>query len=227
MFEEYPMREIFVLNPNGSARVTASIVKCIQPLRAASRHKITCGYIPNAPEGIESDAHVEQVVPMVLDHARHCSSDAIVVACFSDPGVVAARNFASVPVIGIAEAAYYAALQLGRRFGVISLGPTSVSRHARHIEKLKIERRLAGDRPVNMGVAEANSDGGITQAVIETGKALRDRDGADVVILGCAGMGKQRGRLQAVLGLPVIDPVQAAVAAAAAQLDMGYFGEGR
>ncbi len=220
------MREIFVLNPNGSSRVTASIDSCIEPLRAVTRHRITCGYIPTAPEGIESDAHVAEVVPMVLDHTRRCSADAIIVACFSDPGVEAARTLVTVPVIGIAEAAYYAALQLGRRFGVISLGPTSVSRHARHLEKLKIARRLAGDRPVNMGVSEASSDGGITQAVIETGMALRDRDGADVVILGCAGMGKQRDRLQAVLGLPVVDPVQAAVATAVTQLDMGYFGEG-
>ncbi|MDE0530647.1 MAG: aspartate/glutamate racemase family protein [Albidovulum sp.] len=220
------MREIFVLNPNGSARVTASIDRCVQPLRAAARYKITCGYIPTAPEGIESDDHVEEVMPMVLDRARDCSADAIVVACFSDPGVEAARTLVAVPVIGIAEAAYYAALQLGRRFGVISLGPASVSRHARHIEKLEIAPRLAGDRPVNMSVSEANSDGGITQAVIEAGMELRDRDGADVVILGCAGMGKQRDRLQAVLGLPVVDPVQAAVATAASHLDLGYFGEG-
>ena len=220
------MREIFVLNPNGSAGVTASIDSCIEPLRAVSRHRITCGYIPTAPEGIESDAHVAEVVPMVLEHTRRSSADAIIVACFSDPGVEAARSLVTVPVIGIAEAAYYAALQLGRRFGVISLGPTSVSRHARHLEKLEIARRLAGDRPVNMGVSEASSGGGITRAVTEAGMALRDRDGADVVILGCAGMGKQRDRLQAVLGLPVVDPVQAAVATAVAQLDIGYFGEG-
>ncbi len=220
------MREIFVLNPNGSARVTASIDRCVHPLRAVTRHRITCGYIPTAPVGIESDAHVEEVVPMVLDHVQHCSADAVVVACFSDPGVEAARNLVSVPVIGIAEAAYYAALLLGRRFGVISLSPTSISRHARHIEKLEIVRRLAGDRPVNMSVSEASTEGGITRAVIETGTVLRDRDGADVVILGCAGMGMQRGRLQTVLGVPVVDPVQAAVATAAAQLDMGYFGEG-
>ena len=163
---------------------------------------------------------------MVLEQIRSCGADAIVVACFSDPGVEAARTLVTVPVVGIAEAAYYAALQLGRRFGVISLGPTSVTRHARHLEKLRIARRLAGDRPVNMGVAEASSDGGIKQAVIETGMALRDRDGADVVILGCAGMGRQRNRLQATLGLPVVDPVQAAVVTAVTQLDIGYFGEG-
>ncbi len=220
------MREIFVLNPNGSARVTASVESCIEPLRAVTRHRIKCGYIPAAPEGIETDAHVAEVAPMVLEHIQSCGADVIVVACFSDPGVEAARTLVAVPVIGIAEAAYYAALQLGRQFGVISLGPSSVSRHARHLEKLGIARRLAGDRPVNMGVSEASSDGGITQAVIESGMALRDRDGADVVILGCAGMGKQRDRLQAVLGLPVIDPVQAAVATAVTQLDIGYFGEG-
>ena len=78
-----------------------------------------------------------------------------------------------------------------------------------------------------MGVSEANSGERVEQAVVAAGTALRDCDGADAVILGCAGMGEQRGRLQVVLGLPVIDPVQAAVASAMAHLDLAYFRVGR
>ena len=220
------MRETFVLNPNGSARATASIESCIEPPCAVTRRRITCGCIPVPPKGIESDTRVAEAAPMVLEHSRHCSADAIFASCFSDPGVEAARILVAVPAIRNAEAADYAALRLGRRFRAISRGPASVSRHARHLGKLKTARRFADDRQVNKGVSEASSGGGIAHTVIGPGMALRGRDGADAAILGCAGMGKRRDRLQAVLGLPADDPVQAAAATAAAQLDIGYFREG-
>jgi Asp/Glu/hydantoin racemase len=60
--------------------------------------------------------------------------------------------------------------------------------------------------------------------VAHTADVLKARDGAGVVILGCAGMGAQRPALQAELGIPVIDPVQAAVAAAITALDLKYKG---
>ena len=47
-------------------------------------------------------------------------------------------------------------------------------------------------------------------------------DGAECLILGCAGLGARRAGLQATLGLPVIDPVQAGVAAAISILDLDY-----
>jgi Asp/Glu/hydantoin racemase len=51
---------------------------------------------------------------------------------------------------------------------------------------------------------------------------LRDEDGADVIILGCAGLGSYRHAMQESLGVPVIDPVQAGVALACTNLDLAY-----
>ncbi|HKD57676.1 MAG TPA: aspartate/glutamate racemase family protein, partial [Hyphomicrobiaceae bacterium] len=45
-------------------------------------------------------------------------------------------------------------------------------------------------------------------------KELRDKDAADVIVMGCAGMARHRQPLEAALGIPVIDPTQAAVAMA-------------
>ena len=47
--------------------------------------------------------------------------------------------------------------------------------------------------------------------MMATGRALRDEDEADVLVLGCAGMARYRERLEDALGIPVVDPVQAAV----------------
>ena len=214
------MTRIDVLNPNSSTAVTALMAEGLERVIGAG-HSLRCLELPDAPIGIETDAHVAAVAPMVADHASRTEAGALVVACFSDPGVAAARAAARVPVVGIAEAAYLLALQLGERFGVVSLGPSSVARHAAQIGRLGLSGRLAGDRAVGMTVAEGHAPGALSR-IGAVAAALRDEDGADVVILGCAGLGRSRGPLEERLGVPVIDPVQAGVAAAAMLLDLGY-----
>ena len=217
------MSEILVLNPNSSAAMTEAVCNGLAPLKAATAHRIACDRIEASLEGIESDADVAFVAPLVAERAARTGADALVVACFSDPGIEEARAAAGcIPVIGIAEAAYYAALQLAPRFGVVSLAMPSVVRHAAHIDRLGLTARLAGDREVAMGVAEASNPERAIKAVVAAGRRLRDIDGAGAIILGCAGMGVHRARLQKELGLPVIDPVQAAVAAAITALDLSY-----
>lgn len=214
--------KILVLNPNSSEEVTATIAESIRPLRERTGHDIVCDRIPEAPIGIETNADVAFVAPRVVDIVGKGDADAYVIACFSDPGVEDARKGTGKPVIGIAEAAYYAALQQAPRFGVVSLGPASIARHAAHIDRLGLAARLAGDRALSMSVAEAGDPHAARAAVERVAGTLRDDDGAGVVILGCAGMGGHRPALQAALGITVIDPVQAAVAAAITALDLDY-----
>jgi Asp/Glu/hydantoin racemase len=74
--------------------------------------------------------------------------------------------------------------------------------------------RLAGERPLNMTVAETASGGRTLDRMIEVGSRLRDVDRANVIVMGCAGMARHRAPLEAALGITVIDPTQAAVAMA-------------
>ena len=74
--------------------------------------------------------------------------------------------------------------------------------------------RLAGERPLEMSVAETATGDGTLTRMIEVGRALKDQDGADVIVMGCAGMARHRRPLEDALGIPVIDPTQAAVAMA-------------
>ncbi|QBY00080.1 hydantoin racemase [Rhodophyticola sp. CCM32] len=217
-------RQVVVLNPNSSTDVTASMDACLAHQRTLTAHHITCHTLAGAPIGIETDADVNQVGPMVEGFVRATPADAYVIACFSDPGVAGLRRAGMPLVFGIAEAAYVGALLHGDRFGVISLGASSVARHRRMIEGFGLLSRLAGDRAVDMSVAEANDFDAAHAAIARTGAALIE-DGAQVLILGCAGMGNQRAALQADLGCVVLDPVQAAVSAAVTALDMGYGAE--
>jgi allantoin racemase len=217
--------DILVINPNSSAAVTRSMEACLEPFFGQC-HSIRCIELSKSPPGIETDAHVAEVIPHLVEAVRDATADAIVVSCFSDPGIDVVRAAGHVPVTGIAEAAYLAALGLGNRFGIVSLGPSSVTRHLRYLEKLKLDARLAGDRSIDMTIVELVATD-VVERVSSIARQLRDKDGADVIILGCAGLGSYRGALQDSLGLPVIDPVQAGVALACTHADLRYIGRAR
>lgn len=213
--------QILVINPNSSVSVTQSMEACLVPVRALTKHRIDCVELPKSPPGIETDDHVAEVIPNIIEAVGASSADAFVLACFSDPGIAQVRKLVDRPVFGIAESAYLAALGLGDRFGIISLGQSSIDRHLRYLKALKIDGRLAGDRSIDKTVVELMATD-VVETVSKTARLLRDEDGAEVVILGCAGLGSYREALQDSLGLPVIDPVQAGVALACTNLDLAY-----
>jgi Asp/Glu/hydantoin racemase len=213
--------EILVINPNSSVSVTQSMDACLDAVRLLSGHNVRCSALEKGPPGIETDAHIMAVIPHLLERIAGTPADAYVIGCFSDPGLEEARAATSKPVVGIGEAAYLAALGLGRRFGVVSILATSVPRHVCYISRLGLSDRLAGDRPIGLGVSELKSEAVMGQ-LVRVGKALRDDDGADVLILGCAGLGSHRHALEEELGLPVVDPVQAGAAQACVTATLRY-----
>jgi allantoin racemase len=81
----------------------------------------------------------------------------------------------------------------------------------RYLRQMALIDRLAGERPLNMSVAETASGDNTLARMVEVGRRLRDEDGAEAVVMGCAGMARHRRPLEEALGIPVIDPTQAAV----------------
>ncbi len=209
-------RPIVVLNPNSSQAVTRAMDAALSPLKLGGVPPIECVTLETGPAAIESDEDVETVAPLVRKFVsdKADSADAIVIACFSDPGLAAAREVARVPVFGMAEAGYLMALTRGARFGVISILSSAIPRHRRYIRALGIESRLAGDLPLGLGVAALSQTALVTEKLAAVGEALTRQHGAEVLILGCAGLAGYRAELERVVNVPVIDPVQAAVTAA-------------
>jgi allantoin racemase len=203
---------IVVINPNSTAAVTAAIDRALRPWRVASGPAIECVTLPEGPPGIETQAHVEQVVPPIcrLVRAREDAA-AFVIACFSDPGLHAAREATARPVFGIAECGLLTALILGERFGILAILESSLPRHLRYLRQLGLHARFAGELPLGLGVVELADETRTFQRMVEVGRRLRDERGADVLVLGCAGMAQYRRALADALGMAVVDPTQAAV----------------
>jgi Asp/Glu/hydantoin racemase len=215
---------IRVVNPNSNQRVTDNIDAALEPLRFEHGPEIVCSTLADGPFGIETQADVESVVmPLQRLVEADNASDAFVIACYSDPGLHVCREATPRPVFGIAECGVLTALARGGRFGVIAIGRGSMPRHQRYLQQMALMERLAGERPLEMSVAETASGKNTLQRMVEVGRALKDEDGAEAIVMGCAGMARHRAPLQQALGIPVIDPTQAAVAMAllAVQVEAG------
>ncbi len=209
---------ILVINPNSNPQVTAAIAAGLEPLRRAAGPAIDCLTLEEGPFGIESQADVDRAGALLTRLVTQgVDADALVIACFSDPSIAACRRATTVPVFGIQESAVLTALARGQRYGIIALAAASIRRHRDYLDRLGLLARCAGERAADLSVAETTG-GAVFDLLATVGRDLRDRDGADVVILGCAGMAGHRAALETKLGIPVIDPSQAAVAMALGQV---------
>jgi len=217
---------ILVINPNSTEVVTRGIDEALQPLRLEGGPAIDCVTLKEGPPGIESQQQVDGVVAPLLNlvSLKEKQYAAFVIACYSDPGLHSLREATKKPVLGIAECGILTALTLGQKFGVIAILKQSIPRHLRYVGALGVRDRLAAELPVNLPVVELSNQEKTFGRMVAVGKALRDQHAADVVIMGCAGMARYRKPLQDEIGIPVVEPTQAAVAMAIGRVRLNWAG---
>lgn len=207
---------VIVVNPNRTERISAQVDDAVRDLAEGLGIEVEVITSPGGPPAIESDADVAASVGPMIEIASGHKADAYVVACFSDPGIGEMRAKLDAPVFGIAESAVLAAMSRGRSVGVISAVEEAIPRHDRYWDRIGVARRVVADVATGRGVLDLESEEAY-EDVLDAGKQLAD-SGADVLVLGCTGMTHLRARLQDDLGLPVVEPCQAAVTFAAAAL---------
>ena len=209
------MARILVINPNASVAVTQAIDAAIAPLRLPGGPAITVAGLAAGPPGIVTQVDADGVVMPLVEWVARDDADAFVLACFSDPGLHAAREAAGGrPVLGIAECGITRAMMLGERFGIIALSPASVRRQRRMVRQMGVDNRYADSWPVALGAAETAAAAAARDRLVEAGQALVRHCRADVLVLGCAGMASHRAAIARACGVPVVEPVQAAVGVA-------------
>lgn len=206
---------ILVINPNSNPAVTAGLDEAMGPFRLTGGPAIQCLTVPDGPFGVESQADSDAAVPPLLAMIRaRPDASAVVIACYSDPGIDAAREATTAPVFGMQESGFLTAMARGDRIGVIAVAEASVLRHRKYLRRMGVLDRMVAERPLNMSVADTASGAGTYARLLEVSSALVALDSADVIVLGCAGLSTHRARLEAEIDRPVIDPTQAAVAMA-------------
>lgn len=215
---------INVINPNMTATMTDLIAAAAQASAGPGTRIVgrTAQFGAASIEGHydEAIAAVGMLREIAAGDTDGC--DAHVIACFGDPGLLAARELSAAPVLGIAEAAMHAASFLATRFSIVTtLSRTKVI--AEHlVRNYGMEHHCSKVRAVDVAVLDLDKPEANVRGILlaECQAALRD-DGAGAIVLGCAGMADLAHDLSTELGVPVIDGVAAAVRFAEALVGLG------
>ena len=205
---------ILVVNPNTTASMTARIGAAARAAAAAGTEIIAVNPA-SGPVSIEGYFDEAFSVPGMLEEIMRgeaAGADAHVIACFDDTGLEAARCCAAGPVIGIGEAAFHLASLVAHRFSVVTTLSRSIAAIETNLMKYGLERRCARVRACEVPVLELDNPASNAREKLSAEiRSAKERDNAEAIVLGCAGMADLAASLAQEHGLPVIDGVAAAV----------------
>ena len=213
---------LLVINPNSTASMTEKIGMAARSAASPGTEIIALNP-PGGPVSIEGYYDEALSVPGLLLMIQTVPAfDAVIIACFDDTGLDAARCLTDRPVIGIGEAAYHFAAMLANKFSVVTTLARSVPALEHNLHKYGLAARCARVRSSEVAVLELEHSGSdaCNRISAEIGRAVVE-DRAEAIVLGCAGMADLAGRLQAEHGLPVLDGVACAVRMAEAMVGLG------
>ncbi|SDJ71627.1 aspartate/glutamate racemase family protein [Billgrantia gudaonensis] len=215
---------IRVINPNTTHAMTAAMGEAAQSI-AAPGTRIIATQPDSGPASIES--HFDEAVAAVgvideIIEGEREETDAYVIACFGDPGLLAARELTRAPVIGIAEAAFHMATLISTRFSIVTtLGRTGII--AEHLlAQYGFTHHCRRVRAAEIPVLDLEESGDAALGrIIDESRRARDEDGIGAIVLGCGGMAKLTGEISEAVGLPVVEGVTAAIKLAEALVGLG------
>lgn len=214
---------IKVINPNTTLSMTAKIGECARAV--AGPGTLVDAVSPTmGPASIESHVDEALSVPGILEQialGEAQGAAGYVIACFGDPGMDAAREAATGPVVGIAEAAMHAASFLGRGFSVVTTLGRTTGRAWDLAEHYGLSRHCRGVHACEIPVLELETDPDARKIVTEACRDAMERDGSDAIVLGCAGMADLCAHISSEIGAPVVDGVAAATLFVQSLVTMG------
>ena len=205
---------IQLINPNTSQPMTDNMATAAKAVASAGTRILAV----NPQSGVGSiEGHFDEAIAAVgvlqqIHLGRQQHVDGHIIACFGDPGLLAARELASGPVLGIAEAAMHLATMVSTRFSIVTTLPRTVI-IARHLlQQYGFTDHCAAIRTIDLPVLALEESSAVAgERIREQCRLAMQQDNSGAVVLGCGGMAGLADQLTSELGIPVIDGVTAAV----------------
>ena len=214
---------IMVVNPNTTASMTEGVVAAARAVASAGTEIVGA----NPAHGVSSvESHVDEVwgaagVLEQVARGEETGVDAYVIACFGDTGVAPSRELARGPVVGMTEAALMTAALVAYRFTVLTMPRRTIAMSDRVVQHLGLQHRCTV-RAVEVPVSDLeHGSAHLCDLFAAEGAAAIAEDGAEAIVLGCAGLSDLLAPLAEALGVPVIDGVLAGVGMAEGLLAQG------
>lgn len=214
---------ILVINPNTSEEMTRDIgEEARRYARPGTEIDVTSpSWGPRSIEG-HYEEEIAAVATLEVIRERAADFDGVIIACYGDPGLYAARELSPVPVVGIAEASMLMACNVAHSFSIVTVLPRVRPMLDDVVRRVGLESRCASVRTTPLSVLDCERDPSAAQReIVKAAKAAVAEDGAEAICLGCAGMGPLDKAVEAEVGVPVLDGVACAVKMLEGLLDYG------
>jgi allantoin racemase len=213
---------IHIVNPNTTRSMTEKIGAAAKAA-ASPGVEVTAVNPAFGPASIEGYFDEAFSVPGLIEEiGKAREADAFIIACFDDTGLDAARCATEAPVVGIGEAAFHMASLVAAKFSVVTTLSRSIIPIEHNLAKYGLIARCARVRAAEVPVLALEEPGSKARVTIEKeiARALAE-DGAEAIVLGCAGMADLARDLSRMAGVPVLDGVACAVALAESLVRIG------
>jgi allantoin racemase len=215
---------VFAINPSTSESVTEHLRRELAKVKRPDT-ELTVVNPEHGPVSIESAYDEALATPPTLELVRQANQegyDAIVLACFSDPGLDAAKEISEIPVIGIEEATLHVAAMLGHKFSITTTGRNRAPTREIHVRLRNVETAYASALVMDMPVLEMDAHPEEAKArILELAREAIAEHGTEVVMLGCAGLAGYAEDIERELGTVVLDPSSVGLTVAEAIVDLG------
>lgn len=215
---------ILAVNPVRSLSLS-ELSKRFFESKASPGFEIRCENLEEAPESIETSYDEALAAGPVANRIRRAADegfDASIINCFLDPGLHAAREVSTLPVVGAGESAIRMALTVGQRFSIIDVGSKRyVSRSpTMQVQSMSMSASFASIRGVDVPVLKLNEQPQLTiRKIAREAELAVTEDGADVIILGCTALADLAERIR--LNVPVVNPALSALRTAEILVSLG------
>ena len=179
--------------------------------------------LEGGPLNIESVYQEELAVPYILELIKEAQNkyDGVIICCFAGPGLDAAKEISSIPVIGIGEAAQIMALPLGDRYGIVSTIDSTITLQIRKAKILGTGSKLVSVRPLNLSVLELEQESLVEDKIFKLVEKMISEDQIDVLVLGCGLFTTIGRKIQGKFHIPTLIPHYAAIKLMEAYVKMG------
>lgn len=214
---------LLLINPNMTQSMTDGMTEVARRIAGEAADIIPLTATQGFPY-IASRAEAQIAGAMVLETiAAHAQDvDAVIIAAFGDPGLVAARELFDLPIIGMAEAAVMSAALLGDRFGIVTFSPHMVRWYRDCVMQTGLGARFTGVTcPDTAPASLDNLASTLKGDLIALTHQATARDGADVIILGGAPLAGIAPQIASAASGILVDPIAAATAQAMALVRLG------
>jgi allantoin racemase len=211
--------------------ITANASRAIREAKVEHRKRSAGGVaeidvigLQRGPVSVETNYEERLASPYLLEEVTRAERegfDAVVIDCFGDPALRAAREIVDIPVIGAGLVSMLFAMALGDKFSVLTVS-NALRKNEEHVRAYCFQARMASMRSVDIPSIELYRYGPeVQKAVYQEAKKAIDEDGADVIVLGCTALSHAATDLSERLGIPVVDPAGAAIKMAIDLVELG------